>query len=137
MKHRESGFTLPETLIATALLVSGLAGVAWVFTKSIGVNMDNRHRAVGAVLAAGKLEEFEGMAWSDPRWSAGGGLDPTAPIEGYSDTVIQIGETYLRLWEITGVPSRTVRVSVYVRPNGGARIPPELIRASTVASPGF
>jgi prepilin-type N-terminal cleavage/methylation domain-containing protein len=137
MRYGNSGFTLPETLIATAILVSGLAGVAWVFTMSIGANLANRHRAAAALLAAEKLEEFELAPRNDPQWSNGGGLDPLSPAAGFSDVVVQSGDAYLRLWEIAGGNARSMSVAVYVQPNGGRKPPTELIRATAVAAPGF
>ena len=133
MHHRQSGFTLPETLIATALLVSGLASVAWVFTASIGANTQNRHRAVAVILANEKLEEFEALPWSDPRWSAGGALDPASPAIGYSDVVIQGRDTYRRLWEITSPPHRSITIAV----RGPQPKAEELLRTTIAVSPGF
>jgi prepilin-type N-terminal cleavage/methylation domain-containing protein len=136
---RNRGFTLPETLVATAILVSGLAGVAWVFSMSVSANLANRHRASAALLASAKLEEFEGAPHSDPRWKSGGGLDPAFPVPGYFDVVASGGSSYLRVWEISGTAARTIHVAVY--PQGAAlpaRQPPAaLIHVSTTNAPGF
>jgi type II secretory pathway pseudopilin PulG len=133
--ERHSGFTLPETILATAILITGLAGVAWVFSMSVATNVANRHRASAALVASSKLEEFRGIAQSDSRWNAGGGLNPAAPVAGYFDRITVANGTYLRLWEITGGgAARTVSVLVYAE---AGNLPNELIRLSTGSAPGF
>lgn len=133
----DRGFTLPETLIATSIVVSGLVGVAWIFSASITTNMENRNRASAVLLASGKVEELKAAAVRGPGLSNGGGLDPAFPAEGYFDTATMAGATFLRMWEITGGPAKTVRVAVYGAPMGPARARNELIHLTIRFAPGY
>jgi Tfp pilus assembly protein PilV len=137
--RRDSGFTLPETVVATAIVVTGLVGIAWIFSTSVATNLMNRHRSSAAVVASAKLEEFKSTLRSDSRWSIGGGLDPRSPIPGYFDRVTAANATYLRLWQVRGSSPRAVDVVVYAESAElpGQRLSGELIRLSMTHAPGF
>jgi prepilin-type N-terminal cleavage/methylation domain-containing protein len=137
--RRDSGFTLPETLVATTIVVSAIAGIAWTFSLSVAANLANRHRAVAALVAGAKMEECLSLPLWDPRWTAGGALDPDAPAAGYVDRVTVDDTTYLRLWRITAGATRTIDVAVYAPPSRlpGQRASAELARLSTTRAPGF
>jgi prepilin-type N-terminal cleavage/methylation domain-containing protein len=58
--HRPRGFTLFETLVATGILVTALAGIAQLFV--LGTQLSRRRAASGQalVIAQDKLEYLRG-----------------------------------------------------------------------------
>jgi Tfp pilus assembly protein PilV len=134
---RCSGFTLIETLIATASLVIASVAIASLFAFSARSNLTNGERTVAAILVSNKIEELKLVPLGAVAWSAGGGLDPATPVPGFSDYAQPANEAapYLRLWQITGNRSKTVTVAVFARAHGTTgRAPIELVRATTTVS---
>jgi type II secretory pathway pseudopilin PulG len=143
------GFTLAETLIATAILVTGLVAVASLFSWSTAANHNNRQRTAATILLSDKMEQFKLEDLESGIWTAGGSLNPDNPAAGYWDYVtfggdgtltVDTGSTnapYLRLWAISGSNPKTVTVIVYARRSGLTRQRMELIRATTMASRTF
>ncbi len=134
---RSNGFTLLETVIATAILITASVAIASLFAFSTRSNLTNGERTVASILVADKIEQLKSLPLSAVEWSAGGGLNPTSPIPGFSDFVQPANESapYLRLWQITGNRSRTVTVAVFAREHGSGLAPIELVRATTTVSP--
>ena len=56
------GFTLIETLITTAIMVSGLVAVASMFSYSVTTNLTNQQRTAGTMLLYEKMEIFKATA---------------------------------------------------------------------------
>lgn len=103
------GFSLMETLVATALLATGLLSVAQLFTVATDANRRARMSTCAAILAEQKMEQLRALTWgydllglplsdsaSDisvvPTVSTGGyGLTPSPPnaltqnVPGYVD----------------------------------------------------
>lgn len=114
------GFTLIETLVATALIVTAVAGLAHLFAFSVRFTRDSGQFGVALVAAQDKLEslrsarfgyDFDGVAVTDPavRVSPPGTLaDDT---HGYVDWLDERGNilngldgaAYVRRWRITHV----------------------------------
>ena len=110
-----------ETLVATALLVTALAGVAQLVTASARFLLDAGRGETALIAAQAKLESLRSLAWtydalggpiSDPSLapSPAGALD--ADLEGYSDyldhggrAVDRTGEAamFRRRWSIVRV----------------------------------
>jgi prepilin-type N-terminal cleavage/methylation domain-containing protein len=114
METSSRGFTLIETLIAVAILMTGAAAIASLFISSIRVNVDNRDRLNATLLASEKMEE----------------LRQTASAENGAELVLIPGTSlmYKREWHIEGAVTRTVIVAVTVHEK-------ELARISTTVSP--
>jgi prepilin-type N-terminal cleavage/methylation domain-containing protein len=132
------GFTLIETLIASAILVSGLVAVASMFAASIAANRTNGQRAVAAALVSEKLEQFQTARFDSPEWRIGGSLNPLVPVDGWFDEAPAGAWRYLRIWQITGSPTlRAVTIIVCIQPAGSTRPPMELQRGTMFAASTF
>lgn len=114
------GFTLIETLIATALIVTAVAGLAHLFTLSVRFTRDAGRFGVALVAAQDKLESLRALAFgydeggaalTDPglRPSPGGTL--SADVERYVDWLDASGaalssahgSAFVRRWRITAI----------------------------------
>lgn len=115
--HR--GFTLLETLIATGLLVTALAGLAQLFALSLRLTRDAGHFGAALVAAEDKLESLRALRFgydeagtpvTDPR------LAPAAPSALSIDTdpwvdwvdaggvaVAAAEAAFVRRWRITAL----------------------------------
>ena len=129
----QRGFTLIETLITTLVLVTGLVGVAAMFSFATRTNLQNEQRTGATSLLSDKMEQFKATSITDSLWAPGGSLDPGSPMAGYFDSV----PPYLCLWQITGGVPRTTTIVVYAKASILPGRPMELTRASTMASPTF
>jgi type II secretory pathway pseudopilin PulG len=85
IRKLSGGFTLIETLLATAILVTGLVAVAYLFTYSIRTNMMMEQQTSATLLLYNKMEELRGTSYSS--LTAGGGLDASSPTPNYWDYV--------------------------------------------------
>lgn len=144
------GFTLVETLITTAILVTGLVAVASIFSYSVTTNIDNRQRTAATLLLADKMEQFKATSLTDSMWTVGGSLNPENPGDNYfdyvtigSDGALAAATTstdapYFRMWKVEGGGGpRTVTVIVYAQRASAKRQRMELIRATTKVSETF
>jgi type II secretory pathway pseudopilin PulG len=117
--RRTSGFTLVETLIATGVLVTAIAGLAQLFALSLRFTRDSAQSGAALVAAQDKLESLRalrfgyddnGAALTDPR------LQPSPPstlsedVEAYvewlddaGNVVNEAGASYARRWRITEI----------------------------------
>ena len=59
----QSGFSLIEVLVATSLLVVGVAGLAQLFVLSINSNHGARNTTFASILAQQKMEQLRGLTW--------------------------------------------------------------------------
>src|SRR5688572_23846109 len=113
------GFTLVETLVATGVLVTAVAGLAQLFALSVRFTRDSAQHGAALVAAQDKLESLRalrfsyddtGAALTDPR------LQPSPPsslaedVAGYVDWLddagnlaIESGASYARRWRITAI----------------------------------
>lgn len=116
------GFTLVETLIATGLLVTAIAGLAQLFASSVRFTRDSGHFGVALAGAQDKLEAFRALRFgydgsgqpvTDPRLKASpsGGL--SEDIAGYVDWLDASAAVlpdarnaeYVRRWRISTIAS--------------------------------
>ena len=142
-----SGFTLTETLVATAILVSGLLAIANLFAFSIRTNKMTEQQTSATLLVSNKMEQLRGASFST--LTAGGGLDPSSLMPSYWDYVsittsgailsdtTTTGAPYLRLWQIAGAETKAVSVVVYPQKSGVGMQQMERARASTEITSGF
>ena len=109
----ERGFTLLETLVATSILVTTLAGLAQLFV--LGTHLTRQAGASGRALVAAqdKLESLRGQAFT---YDFGGGpvtapaLQPSPPSTLGEDT-----EPYVDWLDVDGIASETADSAVMVR----------------------
>ncbi len=141
------GFTLIETLVATAILVSGLVAVAYMFSYSARTNITTQQITSGTLLLYNKMEELKASGMAN--LTVGGGLSGAAPTPNYFDYVsigtngaivsdtVTASAPYVRVWQITGANPRTVTIVVFAQRAGigGQRM--ELIRATTSVTSTF
>ena len=114
------GFTLVETLIATGLLVTAIAGLAQLFASSLRFTRDSGQFGVALAGAQSQLEALRGLRFAydeagqpatDPRLKPSPVAALSEDIAGYVDwldasgTVIPDthGAEYVRRWRITTV----------------------------------
>jgi prepilin-type N-terminal cleavage/methylation domain-containing protein len=60
---RADGFSLVETLVAVAILASGLTALAQLVTIAVGNNARSRSTSVASMLAADKIEQFRALVF--------------------------------------------------------------------------
>lgn len=143
------GFTLIETLITTAVLVTGLVAVATIFSYSAGANITTQQRTTATVLLYEKMEHFKSAPLTEGIWIAGGSLNSGIPTSGYYDyaTIDSAGGVststtdsslpYLRVWQIGETAPRTITIAVSARKAGLTGRPMELVRATTMKGTSF
>ncbi len=100
----ERGFSLAETLVATALLATALVGTAQMFALSTRYNLSSRTTTHATVLAQEKMEQLRALSWgidelglpvsdfttnlqNDPPGDDGIGLTPSPLMSLASNTV--------------------------------------------------
>ena len=114
-----SGFTLVETLIATGVLVTAIAGLAQLFALSVRFTRDSAQFGAALVAAQDKLESLRALRFSYDDNGAlltDGRLQPSPPtslsenVAGYVDwlddagnVVAAGGASYVRRWRITPI----------------------------------
>ena len=129
--NNEAGFSLAETLVATALLATAIASSAQMFALATRSNLAAQRTSFATTLAEEKMEQLRGLAWGfdeiglpmndyesntavDPAEESGGtGLSQSpdsvlsANTDGYVDYLNRYGES---LGGGTDVPDGTVYV---------------------------
>lgn len=127
----ESGFSLVETLVATALLATAIASSAQLFALATRSNLAAQRTSFTTTLAGEKMEQLRGLAWGydeiglpindyesntavDPAEGGGGtGLSQSpdnalsANVDGYVDYLNRYGDS---LGGGADVPEGTVYV---------------------------
>jgi prepilin-type N-terminal cleavage/methylation domain-containing protein len=61
---RKNGFTLVETIVATAIIATTLVALAHLFTIGAAQTLNNRYALPAITAAQGKLRELQALAWS-------------------------------------------------------------------------
>ena len=128
------GFTLVETLIATSLLVTALAGLAQLFALSVRFTRDSGQFGVALAGAQDKLEAFRALRFSydeggqsvtDPQLNPSPIASLSGDVEGCVDWLDASGgvlpdvhgSEYVRRWRITTVAAdepETIAIDVCV-----------------------
>lgn len=139
----QAGISLIETMIALSLLLIAAAGIMTMATVAMSTTETQGHLAARtAEYAQDKMEQLLALQYPDTQddttvfpsvitgagtgLTPGGGLNPNAPVAGYSDYVDKSGNPvaaganwqYIRVWQITeNVPLKlkTIIVLTQVR----------------------
>ena len=115
MVHTESGrgFTLLETLIATGLIVTAVAGLAQLFALSVRFTRDAGQFGVALVAAQNKLEVLRSLAFGYDE----GGVPLTDPALGASlaGTLGEDVQRYVDWLDEQGNALSNARGAAYVR----------------------
>jgi type II secretory pathway pseudopilin PulG len=115
------GFTLVETLVATSVVVTVLAGLAQLFALSVRFTRESGQFGAALVAAQDKLESLRalrftyddaGQPMTDPRLTASPSNSLAESVGSYVDWLDQDGNVvsersavYVRRWRITDVAS--------------------------------
>lgn len=136
-RNPQAGISLIETMIALALLLIAAAGIMTMATVAMSTTETQGHLAARtAEYAQDKMEQLLALQYPDTQTdttvfpstitgagtglSVGGGLDPNAPVAGYSDYVDKSGNPvgaggnwqYVRVWQITQVAANMKQISI-------------------------
>jgi len=136
-KKIQAGVGLIETLIALCLLMIAAAGILTMATVAMSTTETQGHLAARtAEYAQDKMEQLLALRYADTQTDTtvfpsaitgagtglqvGGGLNPTAPLVGYSDYVDASGSPvaaganwlYIRVWQITQAAPNLIQISV-------------------------
>lgn len=137
-RNSQAGISLIETMIALGLLLVAAAGIMTMATVAMSTTETQGHLAARtAEYAQDKMEQLLALqypdAWDDTTvfpsaitgagtgLTPGGGLNPNAPVAGYSDYVDKSGNPvaaganwqYVRVWQITeNVPLKLKTITV-------------------------
>lgn len=121
MFHQPSlrGFTLVETLVATGILITAIAGLAQLFVLSVRFTRDAAQFGTALMAAQDKLEALRslhftyaetGVAITDPRLAASPPTALAVNSAGYVDwldadgnATIEHGAAHVRRWRITAI----------------------------------
>ena len=161
LKNRKSqtGMSLVETMIALGLLLVVAAGVLSLGGIALATTENQGHLAARtAEYAQDKMEQLLALRYIDGNTdttvfpsvvnigvgtglAVGGGLNPNAPVAGYSDYLDTFGNVvgaganwqYIRVWQITQAAPNLKNVSVLSRVRAGVG-QPQLLPQSTVVA---
>lgn len=117
-KHVPNGFTLIETLVATGLIVTAVAGLAQLFALSVRFTRDSGQFGVALVGAQDKLEllrasafgyDGDGAPVTDASLSASPPDSLETDLPGYVDWLDDLGHargtadgaSYVRRWRVS------------------------------------
>lgn len=130
-----AGFSLVETLVATALLATAVVTLAQLFGVATLNNLAARHATYATILAAQKVEELLTRSWADLGPSPEAALRENTP--GWVDYIDQFGRTldgdvphprsaFARRWAVQPLPDNPgqaliIQVVVTPRPNPDPR----------------
>jgi hypothetical protein len=143
----QAGISLVETMIALCLLLIAAAGIMTMATVAMSTTENQGHLAARtAEYAQDKMEQLLALQYQDQLTDTtqfpavvaaacppgcgllpGGGLNPNAPVIGYSDYVDRSGNPvpaganwqYVRVWQITQVAPNLVKISVLTQVRNG------------------
>lgn len=138
-RNSQAGISLIETMIALGLLLVAAAGIMTMATVAMSTTETQGHLAARtAEYAQDKMEQLLALQYQDALddttvfpstitgagtgLTPGGGLNPSAPVAGYSDYVDKSGNPvpaaanwqYVRVWQITANPANTLKTITVV-----------------------
>jgi prepilin-type N-terminal cleavage/methylation domain-containing protein len=100
----QEGFTLIEAIMATAILVVGLAAVSNLIFVAISSNTLGNRMTTASFLASQKMEQLRSIPFDDPAMvdSAANSLQVDQALFNEDNTVERVGNFHTR-WNITTV----------------------------------
>ena len=120
-----AGFSLIETIVATALIATAVVSLAQLFGVAARSNIGSRNTTYAAVLAAQKLEELRALTW---------GFDVQGqPVSDFDADTAAVPESLSGGTGLTAAPADALRentagwvdhVDRYGRKLGGGKAPP-------------
>ena len=118
VRPAESGFTLVELMLAIIVLTVGLLGLASTMASMTRYQDLSAVHADMTALGDHKIEQLRVaatyMTADTMQLVIGGSLTvPTAP---YTDTQVERGRTFIRLWQVQAGPGGTRQVTLRVQP---------------------
>ena len=141
------GFTLAETLVATAVLIPALGGVVMLMPYLTNSISTSRQVTTANLILTDKMEALRRLPLTASQLNAGGGLNPASPVSGYSDYVTVTPEggvnptaspiAFLRLWQVSGTNPKTITIVVYTLRNALSNRRMEVARSSTIVTDTF
>ena len=137
MKSLSRGFTLVETVIATAILAVASFAIASLFTLSLCTNLNNRDRTGAGLILSDKVEELSVLRLSNTHWLGGDYLDyvSVAPDGSFITSPTDSTLKFLRTWQISTTQPQTLTVIVYSNHSAMTGRPTELIRTTVASAP--
>ncbi len=88
--RNDAGFSLPETLMATLLLVTGVVGAAQMMILATRSNLSAQRSTFATTLAQEKMEQLRGLSWGYDEinlpvsdYSTNLATDPPEPATGF------------------------------------------------------
>ncbi len=124
--EREGGFSLVEVLVASGILVAGIAAILQLFVIATHATVDARDATYAAVLAAQKIEELRAAPFPAPG-------DATEYLNARGVRLPDAARAlYERRWTVAPLasqPAETVTVTVRVWRRGAAH---RAVRLTTV-----
>ena len=121
--QRVRGFSLVETLIATALMAGTLVSLAQFIGAAAQSGTAARTRALSALMAAQKMEEIRVASWDDMAVASPTGVE-YLDVSGHArcpDADMPCGDAaFVRRWSFTPAPfsAGVIIFEVDVRPVG-------------------
>jgi prepilin-type N-terminal cleavage/methylation domain-containing protein len=143
------GFTLVETLVATAVLVPGLAAVTMLLPYLTNSISSSRQITAATMILTDKMEALRRLPLTDAALNVGGGLNPASPVNGYYDYVTvaangtvttsatALPKSYLRVWQTSGANPKTITIIIYSVRNAVSNRRMEMARSSTIVTDTF
>ena len=163
-RNSQAGISLIETMIALGLLLIAAAGIMTMATVAMSTTETQGHLASRtAEYGQDKMEQLLALLYADNATDTtvfpavvgagpcnpgcglipGGGLNPNAPVVGYSEYVDAAGNpvaaaanwAYVRVWQITANAAntmKTITVTTQVRHSIGFTSQTGIIPSSTV-----
>ena len=135
--HNEKGFSLIELLIASFVLIIGLAAVATMICFSVNSNLVSKNETMALNFAERELERLKSLPITDPLLTAGGSTVGSNGKISYSGSAVsnynrqvtvadayQIGRSvnFDVRWNITDVTTNLKKITIAaVRTGEGAR----------------
>lgn len=141
-RNPQAGISLIETMIALGLLLIAAAGIMTMATLAMSTTETQGHLAARtAEYAQDKMEQLLALGYQDIGTDTtvfpaavggacppacgltpGGGVNPNAPVAGYSDYVDKSGNPvpaggnwlYIRVWQVTANPTNTLKTITVV-----------------------
>src|SRR5205823_6082167 len=162
--NAQAGISLIETMIALGILLIAAAGIMALATVAMSTTETQGHLAARtAEYGQDKMAQLLALLYGDNKTDTtvfpavvagacppgcglqvGGGLNPNAPVAGYSDYVDAAGNpvaaaanwSYIRVWQITQADPNMIQISVrtQVRHPIGSASQTGILPTSTITS---